>query len=154
MSIPTCPHCYRKVIPSAGGTCPACGKNTNDRGDADPYKTLLGIRSGARLPAVCHNCGLPTRKVKKFMVSSEPQDTTFSAGLGSLMASFLEVFSFLNKLERMNKTVQVSLRLPTCDQCSRTLKRITPHYIDFDDHRIDLVVHVEFKKALQQHVSG
>ncbi len=153
MSIPICPHCYRKVIPSADGTCPACGKNTNDRGNSDPRKTLIGIKSGTRLPPVCHHCGVPTRQLKKFMVSSEPQDATFSAGLGSLLAGFIGVFSFLNRMERLNKTTYFSLKLPTCDRCSKTLKQISPHYIDFDDHRIDLVVHVEFKKALGQQSS-
>src|SRR5690348_127239 len=42
MNLDPCPHCYRKVIPMADGTCPACGKNTNDRSGTDPTKVLVG----------------------------------------------------------------------------------------------------------------
>jgi hypothetical protein len=53
-------------------------------------------------------------------------------------------------MERHKKTVEISLTLPTCEQCARTLRHITPQYIDFDAHRVDLVVHVDFKKAMEQ----
>ena len=149
MNIEPCPHCYRKVIPMGDGTCPSCGKNTNDRKGADPNKVLIGIRSGQALPSICHCCGVPTRTAKRLSAASEPQGTTIASGFGEFLAHFLKPFGFIDSMERDNKTVEVSLVLPTCKQCARTVRNIAPHYIDFDAHRIDLVVHVEFKKAME-----
>lgn len=101
------------------------------------------------MPGVCHCCGVPTRAVKRLTANSEPQDTTFSSGLGEFIAHFFKPFGFLDKMERANKTVEVSLTLPTCEQCARKVRQIEPRYIDFEDQRVDLVVHVEFKKALE-----
>ena len=134
--------------------CPSCGKNTNDKKGTDPTKVLVGIHSGQRLPGVCHSCGIPTRTSKRLAAASDPQDTTFASGFGEFIAHFIKPFGFIDKMERYNKTVEVSLILPTCKQCARTLRHITPHYIDFDAHRIDLLVHVEFKKAMEQNVSA
>src|SRR2546423_13213540 len=100
MSISNCPHCYRKVIPSADGTCPACNKNTNDSASTDPHKVLVGICAGNRLPPVCHRCGAPTRHAKTLAVASEPQDTTFAPGLASLLISFLKPLAILSAMER------------------------------------------------------
>jgi len=149
MEIEPCPHCYRKVIPMANDLCPACGKNTKDRTNTDPNKVLVGIRSGQQLPAVCHACGTATRATQKISASLEPRDGLFSDGLLELFAHSVIPFGFAGKMERAQKTTQVSVRLPTCKKCNRILGRITPHYIDFDAHRIDLIVHVEFKRAVE-----
>lgn len=136
------------------GTCPSCSKNTNDTTGTDPTKVLVGLQSGHRLPAVCHACGVPTRSTKRLSVESEPQGTTFTSGFGEFIAHFIKPFGFIDKMERYSKTVELSLVLPTCKQYVRALRRIAPHYIDFDAHRIDLFVHVEFKKAMEQNVSA
>ena len=136
------------------GTCPSCGKNTTDRTGSDPTKVLLGIQSGQRLPAVCHACGVPTGNTQSLAVESEPQETTFAPGFASFIAHFLRPFGFINRMERYNKTVELSLVLPTCEQCARVLSEVVPRYIDFDAHRIDLLVHVEFQKAMDQDVSA
>ena len=150
MSISVCPHCYRRVIPTANGTCPACGKSTTDLAGTHPHMTLVGLKPGDRLPPICHHCGVPTQNVKELTVSSEPQTSAFVSRLGTWLAHRFKPFGFIVKIEKMNKTVGVSLRLPTCEQCAKTLKGITPQHIDFDAHRVDLVVHTEFKKALEQ----
>jgi hypothetical protein len=134
----------------ADGACPSCGKNVNDRKGTDPNKVLVAISSGQRLPQICHSCGAPTRDVKKLATTSTPQDTTFTSGLGGFIAHFVKPFGFIDKMEQLNKTVEVSLELPTCRPCGRSLRYITPHYIDFDAHRFDLVVHVEFKRAMER----
>ena len=150
MSVPICPHCYRRVIPAADGFCPACGKNTNDRANTDPHRTLVGLQSGASLPPICHHCGAPTQSIKKLTVVSEPEGTAFANGLGQLLAHLFKPFGFIVKIERLNKTTELTLQLPTCEQCARIARRITPHYIDFDAHRIDLIVHTGFKQALDK----
>jgi len=53
-------------------------------------------------------------------------------------------------MDRLNKTTELTLQLPTCEQCAKMVRRIAPHYIDFDANRIDLIVHTEFKKALEE----
>jgi hypothetical protein len=87
MNINPCPHCCRRVIPMADGTCPACAKNTSDRSGTDPSKVLVGIRSGQRLPDVCHRCGTPTRTTQRLTVASEPRGTTFVDGFSQLVAT-------------------------------------------------------------------
>src|SRR4051812_47418227 len=124
MKIEPCPHCYRKTIPMADGTCPSCGKNASDRKGTDPNKVLVGIRSAQRLPAVCHSCGIPTPATKRLAASSEPEDPPFSPGLGEFIAHFIRPFGFIAKMERDKKTVKVSLTLPTCKQCARILRHI------------------------------
>lgn len=154
MSIAPCPHCYRKIIPMTDGTCPSCGKNTNDRAATDPHKTIIGIKPSDRLPPVCFHCGAPTQRTKRLSLSSEPQGTTFGGGFARFLALLFKPFAFIDSMERMSKTVEISMRLPVCPQCWKGLRRITPEYIDFDDHRVDLVVHQQFKIALKIYASA
>jgi hypothetical protein len=132
----------------ADGVCPSCGKDTNNRAGVDPTKVLVGIHSGRRLPGLCHWCGNATTNTKRVSAASEPQDTTIASGFGEVLAQFIRPFGIFDRLERSAKRVELRLTLPTCKECARHLRLITPHYIDFDAHRIDLVVHVEFKKAM------
>jgi hypothetical protein len=138
----------------ADGICPCCGKNVNELAGSDPTKVLVGIRSGQSLPPICHCCGAPTRTSVRLSAESEPQGTSLVSGIGELFGHFVKGLGFFDTMERYNKTVEVGLRLPTCKPCIRKLRRITPEYIDFDAHRIDLVVHVEFKKALEHTAPG
>src|SRR5258705_6189901 len=147
--IEACPHCYRKVIPMADETCPACGKNTCDKTGTDPHKMLAGIRPGDRLPPICFRCGAATERAKQLNLISEPQGTTFTSGFATFLANFMGPFRFINRLERLDKTVTLSLRLPVCRECWKGLREVRPEYVDFDDHRIDLVVHEQFKNAMK-----
>jgi len=90
------------------------------------------IRSGQRLPGVCHSCGVPTRTTKRLTAASEPQGTTFTSGIGEFIAHIIKPFGFIDGMEGYDKTVKLSLVLPTCKQCARVLRHITPHYVDFD----------------------
>ncbi len=74
----------------------------------------------------------------------------FATGLGQLLAHLFKPFGFIVRMERLNKTMELTLQVPICEQCAQAVKRIAPHYIDFDAHRIDLVVHSEFKKAMDE----
>ena len=150
MSIPICPHCFRRVIPAVDGICPACGKNTNDLANTDPYRTLVGLKSGVSLPPICHHCRAPTQNIKKLTVACAPEGTGFANGLGQLLARLFKPFGIMVKMERLNKAKELTLQLPTCEQCAKMVRRIAPHYVDFDAHRIDLIVHTEFKKALEE----
>src|SRR5216117_3165470 len=141
MTIEPCPHCYRKVIPMADGTCPSCGKNTKNLAGADPHKVLIGIRPGDRLPPVCFECGTPTQKTKNLDFEAEPQNATFGGSIGEFAARFLEAFSFIARFERLSKTSRIGIRLPVCRDCRKRLRRINPQHIDFEAHRVDLVVH-------------
>ena len=146
--IEACPHCYRKVIAMTDGTCPACGKNTRDKAGTDPHKILISIRPGDHLPKVCFRCGTATESAKRLHLVSEPQGATFTSGFATFLANFMGPFRFINRLERLNKTITLSIRLPVCRECWKGLRQIRPEHIDFDDHRIDLVVHENFRKAI------
>lgn len=56
----------------------------------------------------------------------------------------------LDRLERISKQVEVSVELPTCRECAGKVRKVEPKYIDFEDGRIDLVVHVDFRKAMEK----
>jgi len=131
------------------GRCPSCGGNTNDRSGTDPHKVLLGLRIGQPLPAVCHACGLPTRHTLCLKAVSEPQDTILAPGVGGWIIGLFKPLAVLNRLDRESKTVELSLSVPTCQQCSATIKEPVPHYIDFEERRVDLIVHLDFKRALE-----
>jgi hypothetical protein len=151
MNIEPCPHCYRKVIPMADGKCPSCGKKTADRTGVDPTRTLISIRTGDRLPLLCHNCATPTDRAKKFEVVSEPQDLTLEPIFGGGIARiFFSPFQRLAKMERIQKEIHLSVVLPTCRECALKIGDLTPRYIDFEDRRIDIIVHTDFKKAISQ----
>jgi hypothetical protein len=149
MNIEPCPHCYRKVIPMADNTCPSCGKNTQELHGTDPNQTLTSIFSGDHLPPICFHCGLPSQNTKRLRFTLEPQDTTSGGVLATFCAHLVEGFSLFSTMESLSKTVEISLRLPVCRQCRKSLNRIVPEHIDFDAHRIDLVVHQEFRKAIR-----
>jgi hypothetical protein len=150
MNIEPCPHCYRKVIPMADGKCPSCGKKTADRTGVDPTRTLISIRTGDRLPLICHNCAIPTDRAKKFEVASEPQGTTRQPLFGGILWLLIRPVNLFAKMERIQKEIQLSVVLPTCRECARKMGNLTPHYIDFEDRRIDIVVHTDFKQAISQ----
>jgi hypothetical protein len=132
----------------ADGNCPSCGKKTADRTGVDPTRTLISIRSGDRLPLVCHNCAVPTDRAKKFEVVSETQDTTIQPGFSGLIGMLFKPFKFLDTMERIEKEIHLSLVLPTCRECALKIGDLTPRYIDFEDRRIDIIVHTNFKKAI------
>ena len=57
-------------------------------------------------------------------------------------------FKFLDTMERTEKEIHLSLVLPTCRDCALKIVDLAPRYIDFKDHRIDIIVHTNFKKAI------
>lgn len=150
MTIEACPHCYRRVIAMADGACPACGRNTTDVRGVDLNRVLVSVRGRDLLPNVCHECGVATGGRKLVHAVSEPQGTTMAAGIGGLMRFVFKPLFILDRLERYSKQVEVSVELPTCGECARKVRKVKPKYIDFEDGRIDLVVHVDFRKAMEK----
>lgn len=151
MTIPNCPHCYRRVIPSDDGICPACQRNMNEASGSDPNKVLITLAPRDKLPGVCHECGSPTRHLKKLSVSSEPEGTFLAGGVAQRVLGHLldhTPLGLFNRLEQIKNQVVISLALPTCERCVKKIRSITPRYIDFDSRRVDVLVHKEFKKAL------
>jgi hypothetical protein len=132
----------------ADGKCPSCGKKTADRTGIDPTRTLISIRTGDRLPLICHNCATPTDRAKKFEVISEPQDLALEPLFGRITGVLLRPLRILAKIERAQKEIHLSVVLPTCRECALKIGDLTPRYIDFEDRRIDIIVHTDFKKAI------
>lgn len=148
MSIPTCPHCHRRAIPQADGTCPACGKDPMDLRGSDPNRVMVSIHGGTRLPGVCHHCGEPTERLKTLAVSSDPQGTSVGPLLGQVLGRLIPFLGLFLRLESAGKTTELRLKLPTCRACAKVVRRIQPQYIDFEDQRVDLIVHVRFRSAI------
>ncbi len=131
------------------GRCPSCGKNTNDRRGTDPNKTIVGLRAGRALPEICHACGVPTRRTQRLNVVSQQEGGDIAPGVGTLFINLIKPLAWMHKVDVKSRTVELSLLVPTCEQCSAAMKELTPHYIDFDEKRFDLIVHREFKRALE-----
>ena len=68
---------------------------------------------------------------------------------GRVMSHLVPFLGLFLRLETAGQTVDLRLRLPTCRACARLVRRIEPQYIDFEDQRVDLIVHANFKTALQ-----
>lgn len=64
-----CPHCFNRVASMADGTCPSCTKNVNDSSGCNPALTLVTLRLGDLLPAICARCALPTDRVTRVAVA-------------------------------------------------------------------------------------
>lgn len=151
MNLDLCPLCFRQVIFNGDGTCPSCGKSAEERATVDSSRVLARIKPGKPLPEVCHQCGIFTRQTKLFFVSLEPQNATItSSGFAGTLVRLLWPMRLFNFMERTQKTIDLTVRVPTCDWCALDIQEVKPHYIDFEDRRVDLVVHPEFKKALSQ----
>jgi len=138
----------------ADNICPACGKNTQERAGTDPNQILTSICSGDHLPPICFHCGLATEKRRRLRLTLEPEGATSGGLLGAFCAHLVEGFSLFNRMENLSKTIEISLRIPVCRQCWKSLRRIVPEHIDFDAHRIDLVVHQEFRKAIRNSLAA
>ena len=57
-----CPHRYSRVLPSADGSCPACGKLVDDTTGADLNRAMTTVREGETLPNLCSMCGAATSR--------------------------------------------------------------------------------------------
>ncbi len=150
MNLDLCPLCFRQVIFNGDGTYPSCGAGAEERATVDSSRVLVRIKPGKPLPEVCHHCGIFTRQTKLFFVSSEPQNTTITSGFAQTLVGLLSTLKILILMERTQKSIEITLRVPTCDWCALEIQEVKPHYIDFEDRRVDLVVHPEFKKAMSQ----
>ncbi len=110
---------------------------------------MVSIRGGSQLPAICHHCGAATERLKKIHLVSEAQGTAMGPLMGRLIGYFIPFLGLFHRLESHGKSVELQLKLPTCARCARRVRDVAPRYIDFEEQRIDLIVHAEFKKALE-----
>lgn len=146
MAFVECPHCYTRVLPSAAGQCPACGKNTRDPrlGSALP-RTKTTIREGASLPAICYNCGTPTDRMttirRRWQAAGDSwivRAMAFWVAPGWILLSWL-----LGRSPRHTMRV----RLPECVSCSQ-VSTPTVEHTDFGTGEITLLVHKGFRAAM------
>ena len=146
MAFVECPHCYTRVLPSAAGQCPACGKNTRDPrlGSALP-RTKTTIREGASLPAICYNCGTPTDRMttirRRWQAAGDSwivRAMAFWVAPGWILLSWL-----LGRSPRHTMRV----RLPECVSCSQ-VSTPTVEHTDFGTGEITLLVDKEFRAAM------
>ena len=83
-------------------------------------------------------------------METQQEGGDIAPGLGTLFINLIKPLGWINKVDVKNHKIELSLLVPTCEQCNVATKELTPHYIDFEEKRFDLIVHREFRRALER----
>lgn len=142
-----CPHCYTRVSPKMDNTCPACGKNTRDKTNANPNLTTAALFPTTSVPSNCVVCGQQTNRFFKYKIEVPgDQDTKLISTLLSMLSGKL-----LSVLFGVKKNMQsIGVKLPVCKNCKKSQSNIKPIHFDRDTDAMTFVVHKAFKEGLQQ----
>ena len=143
-----CPHCLRKVLLKADGTCPACGKNSNDTHGVDPTRCLLVVAAGAKLPGMCFNC---TQPAKDFAVHTVTGDSTSGTEkIAHFVAClFVPYYRLFTRLDRASRNPAVTVRLPVCAECRRLGIKPKVDSTDLEERSFRFLVHKTFATAFR-----
>lgn len=151
-----CPHCYVRVFPDRDGVCPSCLENVLDLSGTDPTKTTVLVNPNSKMPDVCCNCGLPTRRFVKVKSYGARGVETAPSESGRILLILLEIlflpfFLVLPKDTRSRRGHVLFKRVvsvPQCRMCSGN--KIAPVQEDHDQGTMSLVVDREFKERFQR----
>jgi hypothetical protein len=145
MNITECPHCHRRVAPSASGECPSCNKNVAEAPTSGKLMRLLLVRGGQSFPNICFNCAEPARRVVKVEVSNVDAAAVLGRGLLSRLLPFGGLFS---AFEAAKRDIFVSTRLPICDGCRKRKIKPEVQSYDLESREMRLVVNENFRDAI------
>ena len=147
MSIPECPHCHRRVIPSEKGECPSCGNNVSDAPASGSQMRLLVIHGKETFPSICFSCAAPASRFAKIRITNADAATALSRALFNIFVPFGRLFSAFDaaKNDRL-----LSLRVPVCDSCRKRKARPEVQSFDFESREIRLIVHEQFRDAVSR----
>ena len=141
-----CPHCHVRVAPSHDGAmCPSCHQSVNELNGINPNRALLLIRSTARMPELCSQCGIPTSRFAR--IEAEQYD---AAPLFGWMSSRLlkPLIAIVNRLRRLAQSGRIVIEVPLCEFCSD--KTVNSFAIHPAGDVIQCQVHADFKLRYQQ----
>lgn len=147
MSVPECPHCCRKVIPSATGECPSCGKNVSDASSGGTARRLLVIRGGESFPSICFSCAGSARRFAKLRISNVDAATSLGR---SLFSVFVPLGRLFTAFDAAKKDVFLSLSLPICDACRKQKIKPEVQSFDLESREVRVVVHEQFRDLVSR----
>jgi hypothetical protein len=147
IGITECPHCHRRVIPSAGGECPSCSKNVTDPVATASGLRLLVVRPGMTFPMICFHCGQPARRHVDAQVSNVDSAVSMKRWLWRQSIPFGGLFA---AFEAAKHDLTVRIRLPICDVCRKLKVQPEIQSYDLEDREIRLVVHENFRDLAMQ----
>jgi hypothetical protein len=147
MSIPECPHCHRRVIPSQNDECPSCGKNVADAPTEGNQMRLLVVRWGESFPTICFSCADSASRFTKVRITNVGTATELSRLLLWAFVPFGRLFA---AFEASKNDRSMSVKLPICDNCRK--RKVKPEVQSFDLERreIRLIVHEQFRDAVSR----
>lgn len=142
-----CPHCHARIIPRADGECPSCRRDTADVSGVDPDLASLLITHGASLPPVCIRCGDSTNSSSRVTRKVGPGSDfgVLRAAVSLVAQPALLALSLLS----LGNPRLVSVRVPVCPACRRG-GGAEPLDTDFENHRMQFLVHRRFREALER----
>lgn len=127
-----CPHCHVRVLPKANNICPTCGNDISDLQGFDSNQVALTIRESEDLPSYCFSCNRFTERLIRVSADQES-----------------DLQNMLFGLPAPNKTTNVIIYLPQCDECAEW-KEVEQTGADYDHQTITLVVHQGFRERVLQ----
>ena len=144
MSITECPHCHRRVVPSASGECPSCGLNVADEDALGKKMRLLVVRRGQSFPNICFNCAEPALKLVKVKISNVDAGVTVGRILFSMVMPFARL---LSAFEAAKTDIFMTLKVPICDTCRKRKIRPEIQAYDLEAKEMRVVVHEQFRDS-------
>ena len=156
-----CPHCFRTIIPLAGGNCPNCRRNVKDAPPQAAGMKSIWIDEKMQLPQVCCTCG---ERCQRFITVSQSMaySTTDSRSyrrddgaavrlgasliLGGLFVKLYELFTSGEPTDVHNVVVKV--KMPHCHNCS-SQQPLEPQKVDFDYCKMRFAVCQRFVDFLE-----
>jgi len=143
-----CPHCFTDVLVKRDGTCPACLHDVSDLSGANVDVAKITIRNRAKgLPGVCVACGKTTSEVMSFRRKVKNPLYHSRVSFGGIVGVLI---TWLFDLAAGNIHRELTALLPRCADCGT--RRIEPveKRLDFEEQTITLLVHRDFRKALER----
>jgi hypothetical protein len=144
-----CPYCHTRILPKADGSCPACGKNTQDRLGTDANKTSLVVSPGMRLPGICIICGGPAAELqcisKRHHMGEDSNKGQSSVGLG-LMGGAL---GWLLRIFFMRGSRSVAVDVPVCKGCNKQVNEAV-RYVNHERGTMTFIVHRNVKDEIEK----
>lgn len=149
-----CPHCYVRVLPCTGGTCPACSAVI---GDEPPKWVRLSINSEEELPEFCAACLAPTERVYSIKLTRKGKsDYPWWVAILLFPLSPLRMGMAIGEdwANASEATIHLHIRLPLCRSCDGGAGQKEPSHVDFDGGRLTVLVNPEFRALVAVARSG
>lgn len=147
MKIQECPCCFERIMPKNDNACPACGINVQFKSSESVTRTKASIKDIQKLPNICYKCGNESDLFLIFKAKKQDyKDSDSALPLKAYSTIGYLIYLIINKFVG---DYFLKIKIPICRSCKINTRKIVPKYIDFENSRIDLIVHKNFKYGLE-----